>query len=98
MAAIECVQADSGLTIELRQSKFLNNIVEQDHRAIKRLTRPMLGFKPFWFAAISLAGIEMNVMDACLPAWEKVRDGSRRLGKAWGETPRPTALTCQGRR
>jgi transposase-like protein len=30
--------------IELRQIKYLNNIVEQDHRAIKRLVRPMLGF------------------------------------------------------
>ena len=30
-------QADSGLAIELRQSKYLNNIVEQDHRAIKRI-------------------------------------------------------------
>jgi len=59
-AAIESVQADSGLTIELRQSKYLNNnIVEQGHRAINRLTRPMLGFKSFWSAAITLAGIEL---------------------------------------
>jgi putative transposase len=58
-AAIESIQAYSGLLIELRQSKYLNNIVEQDHRAIKRLTRPMLGFKSFWSAAITLAGIEI---------------------------------------
>src|SRR6202049_4273555 len=45
--------------IELRQIKYLNNIVEQDHRAIKRLVRPMLGFKSFWSAAIPLAGIEI---------------------------------------
>jgi putative transposase len=34
-AAIVSIQADSGLSIELRQSKYLNNIVEQDHRNIK---------------------------------------------------------------
>ena len=46
-AAIVSIQADSGLAITLRQSKYLNNIVEQDHRAIKRVTRPLLGFKSF---------------------------------------------------
>ena len=46
----------------MRQIKYLNNIVEQDHRAIKRLTRPMLGFKSFWSAAITLAGIEIMHM------------------------------------
>ena len=35
-AAIQSVQADSGADIEMRQIKYLNNIVEQDHRAIKR--------------------------------------------------------------
>lgn len=50
--------ADSGAAIELRQSKYLNNIVEQDHRAIKRRTRPMMGFKSFRSAARIIAGIE----------------------------------------
>jgi len=36
----------------------INNIVEQDHRFIKKLTRPMLGFKAFYSAAATLAGIE----------------------------------------
>jgi transposase-like protein len=57
-AAIEGLRADSGADIELRQSKYLNNIVEQDHRAIKRIVRPIMGFKSFWCAANSLAGIE----------------------------------------
>ena len=57
-AAIQSVQADSGADIELRQSKYLNNIVEQDHRAIKRIVRPMLGFKSFRCARILIAGIE----------------------------------------
>ena len=57
-AAIASIQADTGLTIVLRQSKYLNNIVEQDHRAIKRITRPMLGFETFRCARIIIAGIE----------------------------------------
>ena len=56
--AIEGLRADSGADIKLRQSKYLNNIVEQDHRAIKRIVRPMLGFKSFRCASILLAGIE----------------------------------------
>ena len=39
--------------------KYLNNIVEQDHRAIKRITRGMLGSKSFHSASITLNGIEM---------------------------------------
>ena len=38
--------------------KYLNNIVEQDHRAIKRIIRPMLGLQSFRCARILLAGIE----------------------------------------
>jgi len=47
-----------GRIIGIVQSKYLNNIVEKDHRFIKRITRPMLGFKPFHSAAATLAGIE----------------------------------------
>jgi len=43
----------------IRHSKYLNNIVEQDHRAVKRLTRPILGFKSFWSAQCTIAGIEV---------------------------------------
>jgi putative transposase len=46
-------------TIVIRHSKYLNNIVEQDHRAVKRITRPMLGFKSFWAARCTIAGIEV---------------------------------------
>ena len=45
--------------IVIRQSKYLNNLVEQDHRAVKRLTHPMLGFKSFWAACCTIAGIEV---------------------------------------
>ena len=55
----------NGLTetpIEARQVKYLNNVVEQDHRAIKRRTRPMLGFKDFDCARVILSGIEVMHM------------------------------------
>ena len=57
-AAIVSMRADSGADIEMRQCKYLNNIVEQDHRAIKRVVRPMLGFKSFRCARALIAGIE----------------------------------------
>jgi transposase-like protein len=43
-AAIESHSAETEAGIEIRQIKYVNNIVEQDHPAIKRLVRPMLGF------------------------------------------------------
>ena len=46
-AAINQIIENKEISIEVRQVKYLNNIVEQDHRAIKRVTRPMLGFKSF---------------------------------------------------
>ena len=46
----------------LRQVKYLNNIVEQDHRRIKRLTGPGLGFGGFWTARRTLAGFEAMAM------------------------------------
>ena len=57
-AAIRSVNQDACLDIELRQSKYLNNIVEQNHRALKRITDPMLGFKSFWSAQKLISGIE----------------------------------------
>jgi putative transposase len=44
--------------IEVRQIKYLNNIIEQDHRFIKKRTKPMLGFKSFNSARITITGIE----------------------------------------
>ena len=46
----------------LRQLKYLDNIAEQDHRNLKRLTRPGLGFGGFWTARRTLAGYEAMVM------------------------------------
>ena len=46
------------MDIELRPCKYLNNIVEQEYRAIKRRTRPMMGFKCFRSAVKIIGGIE----------------------------------------
>jgi transposase-like protein len=44
--------------IIINQNKYINNIMEQDHRFIKKRTRQMLGFKNFQSAKITIAGIE----------------------------------------
>jgi putative transposase len=61
-AALEQIQKDTGAEIEIRQIKYLNNLVEQDHRAVKRIVRPMLGFKSFGSARTTLQGIELMHM------------------------------------
>ncbi|MBW4542527.1 MAG: IS6 family transposase [Myxacorys chilensis ATA2-1-KO14] len=62
--AVEALKADETLAAEteLRQSKYLNNIIEQDHRNIKRLTKPMMGFGSFNTARRTLRGIEAMSM------------------------------------
>jgi len=68
---------DSKVTI--RQVKYLNNLIEQDHRGIKRIVKPMLGFKSFICAIATLAGIELyhmirkgqNAINGTLSAWKQ---------------------------
>ena len=50
------------LQINVKQVKYLNNIVEQDHRFIKKITKPMKGFKAFHSADATLSGIELHHM------------------------------------
>ncbi len=57
-AAIKAYNETEESEIEIRQNKYLNNIIEQDHRGIKRMVRPMLGFMTFRTARITLGGIE----------------------------------------
>jgi putative transposase len=61
-AALEQLNKEREVPIAIRQVKYLKNIVEQDHRTIKRITRPMLGFKSFRAARAILAGIELMHM------------------------------------
>ena len=62
LAALHAVCAGRDTLIKIRQVKYLNNVVEQDHRAIKRIIRPMLGFKDFRCARVILSGIEIMHM------------------------------------
>ena len=57
-AAINELKNDKILpkNFNLRQIKYLNNIIEQDHRSIKRIIRPMLGFQSFCTAIKTLKG------------------------------------------
>jgi putative transposase len=61
-AAIKRYNEEHGTALAIRQVKYLNNVVEQEHRAVKRSTRPMLGFKAFEAAQGSLAGVEFMHM------------------------------------
>ena len=58
-AAIVSYNAEHGTEIAIRKSKYLNHVIEQDHRGPKRITRPMLGFKSFDAAQSTLCGIEL---------------------------------------
>jgi transposase-like protein len=61
--------------VRIRSSKYLNNVVEQDHRRIKHRIRPMLGFKRFEAAAITIGGIELAA---------KIRKHQFKTGKLLG--------------
>jgi putative transposase len=61
-AAIKSYNEEHGTTIIIRQVQYLNKIVEQDHRGVKRVTRPMLGFKSLTAAQDTLGGIELMHM------------------------------------
>ncbi len=60
--AIESYNAEHEADILILRRKYLNNIVEQDHRAINRVARPALAFKSFNSAVETLAGVELMHM------------------------------------
>ena len=66
--------------IRVRSSKYLNNGIEQDHRRVKQRIRPMLGFKRFETAAVTVSGIELTA---------KIRKHQFKVGKLPG---RPTTI------
>jgi putative transposase len=61
-AAIKSYNQEYGTAIAIRQVKYVNTVVEQDHRAVKRITRLRLGFKSFRAAQDTLVGIELMHM------------------------------------
>jgi putative transposase len=62
LTALEAINDDGETPIKIRRSKDINNVVEQDHRPIKRRTRTMLGFETFRCARTLLSGIELARM------------------------------------
>ena len=80
-AALKVINKDlkSEDKILIRQNKYLNNLVEQDHRFIKKKVKPMLGFFSLKSARATLAGIELHHMlrkgqfkfKSHLPIWEQ---------------------------
>ena len=81
--AVHELKADGSLPTEtkLRSSKYLNNLIEQDHRGVKQRIAAMLGFKQFRNAAITIAGIEL------MHRIRKGQFGLRRLGVQGGTAP-----------
>lgn len=61
-SAITSYNKEHGTLILIRQVKDLHHIVEQDHRGVKRVTRPTLDFKAFDAAQHTLAGVELMRM------------------------------------
>ena len=61
-AGLKQVNRDMKMRVKIRECKYLNNNIEQGHRRIKRLTRPILGFKNFHAAQRTLAGMEVMAM------------------------------------
>ena len=74
--AVRELKADGSLPMDtkLRSSKYLNNLIEQDHRSVKQRIAVMLGLKQFHNAAITIAGIEL------MHRIHKGQFGLRRLG------------------
>jgi len=61
--------------VKVRSSQYLNNLIEQDHRRVKQRIRPMLGFKRFDNAVVTIGGIELA---------EKIKKGQFKTGKLGG--------------
>jgi transposase-like protein len=63
--------------VKVRSSKYLNNMIEQDHRRVKQRIRAMVGLKRFGAAEVTISGIELV---------EKIRKGQFKTGKLGGRT------------
>ena len=69
--------------VRVRSNKYLNNLIEQDHRRVKQRLRPMLGLKSFRTAAVVISGIELI---------EKIRKGQYKVSKLGGRMPTMAAI------
>jgi transposase-like protein len=80
--AVRELKADGTMPkrVRVRSCRYLNNGVEQDHRRIKQRIGPMLGFKRFDTAAVTISGIELAA---------RIRKGQFKFGRVPG---RPTSV------
>ena len=69
--------------VVVRSSKYLNNLIEQDHRRIKQRLRPMLGLKSFQTSARVIGGIELA---------EKIKNGQFKIGNLGGRRAMPQEI------
>ena len=69
--------------VQVRSNKYLNNLIEQDHRRVKQRLRPMLGLKSFPTAAVVISGIELA---------EKIKKGQYKIGQLGGRTATMPAI------
>ena len=93
LAALQALNAERETPIKIRQNKYLNNVVEQDHRAIKRRTRPMPGFGDTgpWNASKSRSAQRQNAHSSALP-----RPASR-AAPSPAVLPPPHRRSCRAR-
>ena len=71
-AAVDQYNADQKTELKVNQNKYMNNIVEQDHRGIKRIINPTIGFKEFYAAHMTIVGIEV---------WRMIKKGQKKNSK-----------------
>ena len=76
-------ESDAWQDTKLRSSKYLNNMIEQDHRGVKSRIGPMLGFKDFDRAAVTISGIELL---------HRIRKGQFALGRLRIQGQGPSAI------
>src|SRR6202140_5444290 len=69
--------------VQVRSNKYLNNLIEQDHRQVKQRLRPMLGLKSFPTAAVVISGIELA---------EKIKKGQYKIGQLGGRAATMAAI------
>jgi transposase-like protein len=65
--------------VQVRCSRYLNNLIEQDHRGVKQRTGPMLRFKRFENAVVTISGIKLAA---------KIKKGQLKTGKLGGSKAR----------
>jgi hypothetical protein len=93
-AGIKDYNRKQGTKVVIRQCKYLNNIVEQDHRAVKRIARPIQGFEEFRCARIILGGVELMHMIRKGQMRDDGRGYPQHNGRGY---PQHNNSTCWGR-